>query len=129
MSFLAILCLSSFVFAADTPSGAEILQAAGTSRGLIVHLGCGDGRLTGDLYAGEDCIVHGLDADPHNIQEARDYLRRLGVYGPVSVERWQGQRLPYADNLVNVIVAGDKWQVASKEIARVLAAGLTLAIL
>jgi outer membrane protein assembly factor BamB len=135
VALLAVLCLSRPVSAADAPSGAEILRAAGVSRGLIVHLGCGDGRLTADLRVSENCIVHGLDADPHNIQEARDHLRELGVHGPVSVERWQGQRLPYTDNLVNLLVASAKWRVAGdrwhgennkcqvtvEEIARVLA--------
>ncbi len=124
VAILAILCLSRPVPAAEASSGAEILRAAGVSRGLIVHLGCGDGRLTADLHTGENCIVHGLDADPHNVQEAQDHLRQLGVHGPVSVERWQGQRLPYADNLVNLImVSGFSVQVSGDEIARVLAPG------
>jgi len=123
VALLVVLCASRPVSAADAPSGAEILRTAGVSSGLIVHLGCGDGRLTADLYASENCIVHGLDSDPRSIQEARDRLCQLGIHGPVSVERWQGQRLPYADNLVNLIVASGEWLVTREEIARVLAPG------
>lgn len=42
---------------------AEILQGSGVTGGLIVHLGCGDGRLTAALSAGGNFVVQGLDAD------------------------------------------------------------------
>ena len=38
----------------------QILAAAGVQSGLIVHLGCGDGRLTAALRAGDAYVVHGL---------------------------------------------------------------------
>jgi hypothetical protein len=38
-----------------------------------------------------------------------------GIYGPVSVDTFDGQQLPYADSLVNVIVASDpKYQVTRR---------------
>jgi len=85
----------------------EILDAANVTGGLIVHIGCGDGRLTAALRGGDSCLVQGLDTDADIVQGAREYIRKLGIYGPVSVERFDGKRLPYADNLVNLVVAED----------------------
>ncbi|MCX5683865.1 MAG: PQQ-binding-like beta-propeller repeat protein, partial [Planctomycetota bacterium] len=127
---LCILCTgTSFVFGADVSASAEkalaqqILQAAGVKGGLIVHLGCGDGRLTAALHAGDSYLVHGLVADAANIEKARSHIRSLGLYGPVSVERWTDPtRLPYADNLVNLLVISDSGlQISEPEVMRVLA--------
>jgi len=99
----------------------RILQAAGVKGGLIVHLGCGDGRLTAALRTDERLLVHGLDADPAAVQKARAHVRSLALYGPVSVEEWAGGRLPYADNLVNLLVAEELGAVPMEEAMRVLA--------
>ncbi len=109
-----------------TPEGesAQILQATGIKGGLVVHLGCGDGRLTAALRANDGYLVHGLDSSAQNVVKAREYIRSLGAYGPVSVDRFDGKRLPYAENLVNlVVISGVSAQVSGEEIARVLAPG------
>ena len=100
-----------------------IFDATGVCGGLVVHLGCGDGRLTAALRAGENLVVHGLDADPARVASARQYLRSLGLYGPVSVQRWEGPRLPYVDNTVNLLVADVPGAVSSDEMMRVLVPG------
>jgi outer membrane protein assembly factor BamB len=64
-----------------------------------------------------------LDADPANVERAREHVRGCGLYGPVSVDVLSGSQLPYADNLVNVVVASGECQVAREEILRVLAPG------
>ncbi|MDH4239105.1 MAG: PQQ-binding-like beta-propeller repeat protein [Phycisphaerae bacterium] len=101
----------------------QIIDATGVKGGLIVHIGCGDGKLTAALGAGESYLIHGLDTDPEKIQQARQYIRSLKEYGKVSVERFDGKRLPYADNLANLIVAEDLGGVAKTEVIRVLAPG------
>jgi len=108
--FLWISCRLSA--ATGQPSGydqkaREILDAANVKGGLIVHVGCGDGRLTAALRGGDSCLVQGLDADADTVRGAREYIGKLGIYGPVSVEQFDGKRLPYADNLVNLVVAED----------------------
>ena len=72
----------------------QILEATGVQGGLIVHLGCGDGKLTAALRAGDSYLVHGLDTDAEKIRQARKRLRSLNVYGNVSVDRFDGKRLP-----------------------------------
>jgi outer membrane protein assembly factor BamB len=115
-----ILC-AALAAAASAQEARRILDAAGVKGGLIVHLGCGDGKLTAALRGNDSFIVHGLDSDAKNVDAARKHIRSLGLYGKVSAELWDGKRLPYVDNLVNLIVAGDECRVASDEIMRVLA--------
>ena len=69
----SILFLSAVACIIPCPAGAadlapgdlagKIREDAGFTGGLIVHLGCGDGRLTAALGAGRGCLVHGLDTD------------------------------------------------------------------
>ncbi len=99
----------------------RILEAAGVRGGLVVHLGCGDGKLTAALLANKSYVVHGLDADAANVAKARDAVRKAGLYGKVSIDRLTGARLPYVDNLVNLLVADDLGDVPMAEVMRVLA--------
>ncbi len=98
----------------------RILEATGVKGGLVVHLGCGDGKLTAALRASDRYTVHGLEADPAKVAEARSHLHSLGIYGPVSVERHAGSVLPYTDNLINLVVVQDAGKVPMEEVMRVL---------
>ena len=122
--WLAVLVLSGAEAATGPPEEAgQILDATGIKGGLIVHLGCGDGQLTAALRAGDRYLVHGLDADGDNVAKARAFIQSKGAYGPVSVERLDGKALPYADDLVNLVVAEDAGGVGMDEILRVLCPG------
>jgi len=99
----------------------QILRETGVKGGLVIHVNCGDGQLTAGLCAGDAYLVHGLDADVKNIGAARRHIQSLGLYGKVSVEQWNSDRLPYADNLVNLIVTSGEGRVARDEMLRVLA--------
>ena len=83
------------------------LSGSDLTGGLIVHIGCGDGKLTAALRANDSYLVHGLDTDATNIEKAREHIHALGLYGKVSAEQWGGNRLSYIDNLVNLIVSED----------------------
>ncbi len=101
----------------------RILDTAGIRGGLIVHLGCGDGRLTAAFHQDSRYLVHGLDAASENVVRARQRLQSLGLYGSVSVDRLIGHRLPYTDNLVNLVVAENLGGVPMDELLRVLCPG------
>ena len=101
----------------------RVLADAGVRGGLIVHVGCGDGKLTAALRANDGYVVHGLDANPANIEKARRYIRSLGLYGKMSVEPWARDRLPYTDNLVNLVVSEDLGRISMDEVTRVLCPG------
>jgi len=104
---------------------ADLVRMAGVKGGLVVHVGCGDGRETASLLLGENFLVHGLDRSPSNIERARRYIKSLGLYGRVSVDLWRGRGLPYADNLVNILIVERGADVPLREILRVLAPGGT----
>lgn len=102
---------------------ASLPDASGVKGGLVVHLGCGDGRLLESIAPREGFLVQGLDARPDNVEAARQRLRAAGRYGKVSVAQFAGSRLPYVDNLVNLLVAEEPGAVTPEEILRVLAPG------
>ncbi len=138
-ALLAVLALylgaAAAVFGADENSipahsrAEKMLEAAGVRGGLVVVLGCGDGRLAGDIAARGPYLVHGLDSGAANVAAARAHLRERGAYGKVTVERFAGKRLPYVANLVRLVVDEDPGRVARKEIMRVLAPGGVLCVL
>ena len=101
-------------------SAQEILEATGIQGGLVVHLGCGDGKLTAGLRINDSYRVHGLDRKDQNVQRARETIRSLGVYGEVSADRWMGEALPYTDGIVNLIVSEDLGDLSMDEVLRVL---------
>jgi outer membrane protein assembly factor BamB len=99
----------------------DILDATGIKGGIIVHVGCGDGRLTAALQAGPGYLVHGLDNHAENVAAARERILDAGLYGKVSIDRIRGSKLPYVDNLVNLVVAERLGSVPMTEVMRVLA--------
>ena len=106
---------------AAAESAKDILDATGVRGGLVVHLGCGDGKLTAALRANDSYLVHGLDTDAKNVAKAREYIQSKGLYGKVSVDTFDGKRLPHVDNLVNLLVVEELSGVTMKEVMRVLA--------
>ena len=98
----------------------QIIEASGVRGGLVVHVGCGDGRLTAGLRANERYLVQGLDTDAGRVEQARKHIRSLGLYGKVSASVFDGKNLPYVDNLVNLVVAEDLRAVPMTEVMRVL---------
>ncbi|HID24362.1 MAG TPA: methyltransferase domain-containing protein, partial [Planctomycetaceae bacterium] len=113
---------------ADRPPGPrdrakQILEDSGVSGGLVVHLGCGDGRLTTALAAEDRYLVHALDSDPACVAKTRQRIRALGLTGRVSADLWSGGALPYIDSLVNLFVSEDGEAVPVAEIRRVLVPG------
>lgn len=121
----AVVVLVQPIAAAEQPESQarQLLASAGVSGGLIVHVGCGDGRLTAALRVNPGCLVHGLDRDGAVVQRARQHLRSLGLYGPVSADRFDGKHLPYVDDLVRLLVVGPSHALEKREMLRVLAPG------
>ncbi|MEX1096333.1 MAG: PQQ-binding-like beta-propeller repeat protein [Planctomycetales bacterium] len=84
-----------------------ICDAAGVRGGVCVQVGCGDGGLTAALGRGGAFLVHGLAGDAREESQARETLRARGGYGSVSAERAAPGKLPYADDLVNLLIVQD----------------------
>ena len=117
---LAPLFLSASLRGDEAADAGSIIEAAGVHGGLIVHLGSADGKLTAALRKGPGYQVHGLDRDGEKVAASRSYIQSLGIYGDVSVDRLDGKRLPYIDNLVNLLVAEDLDGISLEEALRVL---------
>ena len=113
---LILLCTSTAHSQSHSP--AEVLRRTGVKGGLIVHVGCGDGRLTAALCAGDGFLVHGLDSDAANVTKARTHIRLLGLYGKASADVFNGKRLPYVDDLVNLLVISKPFSCSSISIMR-----------
>jgi len=114
------LALSAGLVLADVN---QILSESGVQGGLVVHVGCDDGRLAAQWGACDRYVVEGLDTDAEDVDKARGRFESLRLGGRVSAVRFDGRRLPYAENLVNLLVVDDKCDVNDEEMLRVLAPG------
>lgn len=102
----------------------KIITSSGVRGGVVVHLGCGDGTLTAKLRAGDAYIVHGLDSSKQNVDTAREHISSIGLYGNISIDSVDGTHLPYAENIVNLLIQESSESTFSKdEIMRVLVPG------
>ncbi|HUT13058.1 MAG TPA: PQQ-binding-like beta-propeller repeat protein [Thermoguttaceae bacterium] len=117
-SVAVVLSASSLSAKIDKATIAE----RGVKGGLLVHLGCGDGKLTAELGRSEGFLVCGLERSQAKVDAARKNVQGLGLYGKrVSISRWEGERLPFVDSLVNLLVVEEGAEPARAEILRVLA--------
>ncbi|MDP6848000.1 MAG: hypothetical protein QGI24_04360, partial [Kiritimatiellia bacterium] len=108
------LCIAATV-ACGTP--------AGLSGGLVVQLGADDTDMPAQLSRSGRYVVHVLDPDPVIVEKARARLRVEGHYGLASVERLaERTRLPYAENLVNLLIVRT-FSPPAAEIFRTVAPG------
>ncbi len=75
------------------------------------------------LVEGGPWVVHLQSDDAAEVEEARRQLMQRGLYGRVSVEQWPVDRkLPYADNLVNLLIlAESRAESLRDEVGRVVA--------
>jgi len=102
---------------------ADFLKESGLKGGLIVVLGTDNiddvAGIASDKY-----VIQVLGKSQQDVLEAREQIKAKGVYGKVSVSECNSEKLPYVDNLVNlVVVQGSGFKVQGSEIERVLAPG------
>ncbi len=119
---LAVLSVAAWSIDAASPAQEawNIIEQTGVQGGLVVHVGCGDGKLTAALRLNDRYLVHGLDNDAKNVAKARYYIQSLGQYGEITVDRMNDGCLPYVDNSVNLLVGDDLGKVPMVEVMRVL---------
>jgi len=114
--------------AAPAEDARQILSASGTKGGFVAHLGCGDGKLTAELRAGESFLVQGLDTSAEKVAAARQHIAGRGLYGEVTAREFDGKALPYADSMVNLLVVDGPCSVPREEMMRVVCPKGTLCI-
>ncbi|MFW6171030.1 MAG: class I SAM-dependent methyltransferase, partial [Planctomycetota bacterium] len=125
--FLGLLLLAETACGGDRLA-ATVYEQAGLDGGLVVELGVKDVDFTAALGRPEAVTLQALDTDPRRVAEARQQLEAKGLYGPISVARFDGKNMPYADNLVNMVVTHDR-EIPQEEIFRVLVPGGVLCTL
>lgn len=111
---------SPLAFGGPADDAREIAALAGFHGGLVIQVGCDDGRLTAALRMAENCAVQGVDTNDQRVDAAREVIRELGCYGPVSVIGWDGRKLPYVDNLATLVVCENPVAVPAGELMRVV---------
>lgn len=114
-----VLCLQRFLLTimamtwwATCPAGArpsqalarQIVSESGLQGGLIVLVGGQDADLAVALGQAPNALVHWLLRGSAELAHARDEIRDARVYGRVSATAWEGDRLPYADDMVNLLI-------------------------
>ena len=119
----ACLLLCTAYAVAEPIEGKSLLGSFGVQGGLVVHLGSGDGESTVSLCINDSYLVHGLDPEQENVDRARELAIAKGLGEHVNFDRLSGKKLPYADNVVNLVVANDLCGVSMDEVRRVLAPG------
>lgn len=124
---VAVVWVVSSAMVAGEPTAdstaAWLVDWAGCDAGLCVHVGCGVGKLTGELAQSDRFFVEGLEPDGDLVRAARRDL--AAQYGSVTVRKCSLEKLPYAENLVNLVVVDNIVQhdPPLNEILRVLRPG------
>ncbi|MCY3020446.1 MAG: PQQ-binding-like beta-propeller repeat protein [Planctomycetota bacterium] len=85
----------------------EILQTAGVSAGLCVHLGCRMPCLTAALAENSNMAVHGIALDNRSLDAARYFINVRNMSGRALVEKVPLNPLPYAQDLATLVVVED----------------------
>ena len=107
-------------------TAARLVALSGAPGGICTVVGARDARLALALARQGRFAVHCLAATPQLRDQMRAAIRAQGMYGTVSAHTLRGDRLPYADNLLNIAViascpALEKAGLTAAEAVRVLA--------
>ena len=116
IAFTTILTLVATGYPADPPKTPSVRG------GLIVHVGATDGKGTVAL-AGGNFVVQGLTTRPEAVKAAREHVKSVAKCGRVSIALYDGEHLPYVNELVNLMIISDRGELTDSEIKRVLVPG------
>ncbi len=111
-----VLCLALVMFAAPAcaselnVSSIKSLDESRVRGGLCVVVGPLDWAMSLEVIDDANFVVQVLanEANDDAVMAARERLYRRKQAGRVTVEAWRGARLPYAENLVSLIVTHSK---------------------
>ena len=122
-SVLALSLVVSFAASSGEPA-ATPLELAGFPGGICVQIGCANPKALPALRGGGKFLVHAIALTDDTLANTRQALTEMGVYGDVSAEKAPLSALPYAENLINVVIVEDleaatQAQLSIKEILRV----------
>lgn len=122
---LARLMVPGAASAGESDLAGQLVKASGVDQGLALVLDDADGKLTVALAKASKLYVQGCTWQAKDVPAARQVLVAAGVAERASVAWIESEGLPYADNLVNLVVSAN-WNgkpALLDEILRVLAPG------
>lgn len=103
---------------------ADVVEESGVQGGVVVCIGVENGKDLAGLRVNARYLIQGLEKDATKVAQARKWLREQGLYGNITVSALEGDRLPYVDGLVNLVVVDTAdTPVTRAEMERVLAPG------
>jgi len=105
---------------AQAKTVSEALNDTGVTGGLIVQIGCGDGRSPVALGANDRYVVYSFDSDAAKVAGARRTVLEAGLSKSVWVDQLEGGRLPFAENMANLLISENLGAVKMTEVMRVL---------
>ena len=108
-----------YVLSLALPAGADLavdaVRSSGVRGGLVVHVGATSPDEMAALRLNDRYMVQGLSATAQAVEKVRNTLHERGLYGPVSMEQFNGRSLPYIENFVNLLVVEENVEVAQTE--------------
>lgn len=113
-----LMILSLCTAAAETAD--QLRKRCRFNGGIIVHLDSNGSPLSADLAKGDNVLLQVLEPNDKALAATRQLLFAKGSYGQSSAMSYDGRQLPYADNLINMIVCEKKTTVPKAELLRVL---------
>ncbi len=120
-TLIAFACLLLANTRADvSQTAAQMVRASGASGGICAIVSPTDADLALAIAKQGRFVVQCLAADAKACDAMRKVIRVSGLYGTVSADVLSGDQLPYADNLVNLLVVNDGNQIPREELLRVL---------
>jgi outer membrane protein assembly factor BamB len=122
--FVVTIACCHAVGVAATVSAVDLLKESGVAGGVAVVVGTSDGAREADLAVagGGRLVVQGLAFSDEAAAKARRHLLDKQLHGQATVLAVDSkERLPYADNLANLLVVAEGALVTRAEALRVLA--------
>ena len=113
---IAIIASVSIVWGAATRAATVNVEG-----GLIVCIGAEALESVADDWKKPGCIFHCLETSDDEVSNVRQEILAAGCHGKVSAARFDGERLPYINNLVNLVIVESGIEVPDSEVQRVLA--------
>lgn len=97
--------------------GAVLLADSGLPGGICLVIGGNEAQLALSLAEDKQLVVQLLTERADDLALLRETIRAAGAYGRVSADLLPNGKLPYADNLLNIVVAADPSSLVRNGIA------------
>ncbi|MHC4503737.1 MAG: outer membrane protein assembly factor BamB family protein, partial [Planctomycetota bacterium] len=101
---VVVMLLGQALAGGAGPGPDRVIEHAGRRDGLCVVVHPPDAARIVDIVAKSDFVVHAIHQDAAAVEHMREAVDRRGIYGRASIERAAMSRLPYVENLVNVLI-------------------------